>query len=301
MGTELTWRVSLPTSYLHAAVVAEQVRQFADRELADVLAEPVQALIQEATDAGIDSTALLSRLAALSVDVDGTRRLVEMAMVKIAGQGAVSSGLVERLAGRIIDLDRAFQAAHPDALDVLQLRTGPLRLAWEAYGPGVLRQIGALTEEGIIVSRAVVAVVHPALGGAGAAHLDYNSVRIEGVLANPHEQLPEPLRLAWLLAQLNMDVPLYSDLIPADRRAQLAGLAMIPAVLAAAAELGLTGISQTGIEQALEWWHLAEHDVGSTANAVFDWWQTYQNTKPSWSVALAALDRMLAEVPSTLT
>ena len=47
-----------------------------------------------------------------------------------------------------------------------------------------------------------VLLIHPALGGAGEAHLAYNSVRIEAVLANPNADLPEVVRLAWLIAQV---------------------------------------------------------------------------------------------------
>jgi len=51
------------------------------------------------------------------------------------------------------------------------------------------------------------------LGGAGAAQLRTNSVRLEAVLTHPDPQLPETLRLGWLLSQLNQDLPIYSDTI----------------------------------------------------------------------------------------
>ena len=65
--------------------------------------------------------------------------------------------------------------------------------------------IGRLTERELVVERADVILVHPVLGGGGWAYPPYNAVCFEAVLANPIAELPEVVRLGWLLAQLNLD------------------------------------------------------------------------------------------------
>ena len=61
---------------------------------------------------------------------------------------------------------------------------------------------------------------------------------IEAVLANPRFELPEVVRLGWLLAMLNFDLARYRD--PLSDAERVLPLAMIPPVLAAAAEVELT-------------------------------------------------------------
>ena len=84
-----------------------------------------------------------------------------------------------------------------------------------------------------------VLVVQPMLGGGGGTHAMYNAVSIEVVLANPLDDLPEVVRLAWLLSALNLDLPRYSDLVPFERLAVIGRLAMIPLVVEAARQVEL--------------------------------------------------------------
>ena len=121
----------------------------------------------------------------------------------------------------------------------LELRTGPLRLQWEARGPGMLRTIGELTEPELIVPSADVILVYPALGGGGDAQLPNNTVRIEAVLANQVTELPETVRLGWMLAQLHLDVPMYGENVHIDRLPHVARFAMLVPALQAAEEVEL--------------------------------------------------------------
>jgi hypothetical protein len=47
------------------------------------------------------------------------------------------------------------------------------------------------------------------------------------------------------------------------------------------------------IGQAISAWRLAEPAGIDAAAVVGQWWQIYLETRPTWSVALTALDRML--------
>jgi hypothetical protein len=160
----------------------------------------------------------------------------------------------------------------------------------------LLIQFGRLTQCDLLVERADVLLVHPALGGGGAAHLAYNACRMEAVLANPHFQLPEVVRLAWLLAQLHNDLPLNQGNLSRDRVTTVGTLAAIPPVLMAAEEVELVRFDDATLRLALAAWHCGDVAIAAT---LANWWSVYQQDRPPWPIALAALDRMLASPPGT--
>ena len=90
---------------------------------------------------------------------------------------------IAALVGSISDAEAAFHAATPNLLDQLELRSWPLIEQWNARGPGIFTRLTAITKRTLAVESADVVLVYPALGGCGVAHLPYNSVRIEAVLA----------------------------------------------------------------------------------------------------------------------
>ena len=119
------------------------------------------------------------------------------------------------------------------------------------------------------------------------------------MLANPLEQLPETVRLGWLLSQLNLDLPKYSERLHRDRLRPVTALAMIAAVLASAAEVELARNDAATLSLALQSWRDAwsasfsvapEVDLADTLSR---WWETYQTSRPPFAVALTALDEML--------
>ena len=120
----------------------------------------------------------------------------------------------------------------------------------------------------------------------------YNSVRIEAMLANPVAELPETVRLAWLIAQLQIDLPAYSESIHADRLPHIARYALLPATLIAAETVGLIHFAPSELARAITAWSLAVPPGIDAAALTSEWWQTYLETRPPWRVALAALDQM---------
>ena len=93
---------------------------------------------------------------------------------------------------------------YPRLTEELLLRQRPLRELWEAHGPGLLYQISR-QQSLELPSKAQIVTVLPIHGGGGEAIAEHESVVIETVLANPIGNLPEILRLAWLIAQLSPD------------------------------------------------------------------------------------------------
>ena len=294
----LHWKTSIPASALHAAARLIQGRAFVDPALQSSLAAPAAELNDEITAAGLPPERFLANLSALAAAFDGHRELAEVALIKTIGRDRATP-LVERFAGRIADVEMAFQQAIPDVAQQLELRTQPLREQWESRGPGLLAGIGRLIEPGILVDEAEVILVYPASGGGGRAHVPYNSVRIEAVLTNPDPQLPEVLRLGWLLAQLQLDLSDYQGMLNRDRAEFVGSLALLPAVLAAAEDVELARLDRPTLTSAISAWDC----LGSTrtpssapaqlAETLSVWWETHQAARPRWPVALAALDRLL--------
>ena len=121
------------------------------------------------------------------------------------------------MAQAAVELIAAFETTRPRAAEELPLRIDPLRSQWEARGPGLLAAMRRLSADDLLVPAASLMLVQPVLGGGGLAHPSSNGVTFEGLLANPLPQLPEVLRLGWLLGQLNFDLPAYEELLGRTR------------------------------------------------------------------------------------
>ena len=294
MATILRWMVSTSASAFHAAQAIIQGRPLADSALANALAESAHELAAAIEATGIPSALFWEHAAALAAGVHNNRELAGVLLTKCIGRAKNQAALVDPLAAAITSLEHAYDAAAPRSNNELEVRSGPLREQWEARGPGMLAQIGRSTEPDLIVPEADLILVHPIQGGGGAAHLPYNSVRIEAVLTNPHFNLPEVVRLAWLLAQLNNDLPIHQDNLPRDRVAEMGAFALVPATLAAAETVELARSDQPTLAAALDVWQICKEDAEQLAATLDEWWQVYSESRPRWAVALAALDRMVA-------
>lgn len=296
---QLRWIASFSASCLHATTAMIRGNQLTDSRLAAVLAEPSAAMSATLTDSIATDVALrdtlLEHLTAQAAGIENNRQLAEVALTKTLGKGRFAETAQRRLTGAIADCEAAFARAIPAVADELVTRGEPLKLQWEARGPGLLASIGRKTEAGLLAERADAVLVYPALGGGGAAHLAYNSVRIEAVLANPAPTLPEVVRLGWLLAQLNLDLPIYSDHMNRRNLPRVARLAMIPPALVAAENVELARFDTESLRLAIATWCPAE-DAAAVAGALVDWYRAYENRRPPIPVALGALDKMLAEL-----
>ncbi|MGE0609208.1 MAG: hypothetical protein AB7O62_19100 [Pirellulales bacterium] len=291
MPIELRWLASASTSCFHAVDLSARCQPLADVGLAAALALPTQALLAEFGAFHTRSPNPFEHLLPLSAGIGCNRELAEVVLRKTCGGSSGDHERIAMLAGHFSDLERAFIKYCPEIVDQLTLRSEPLRQQWEARGPGLMRGVGRLTEPELIVESADVILVHPARGGGGAAHLLYNSVRIEAVLANALHELPEVLRLGWLVAQLNSDLPRYQGEIPRPSLRRVAALALLPALLAAAEQVELARCDEPTLVLALRAW-VEDCQPDVTAGLVWRWWQTYLDSRPRWDVALAALNQM---------
>lgn len=307
MRCELVWRGSVEASALHAANWLLQGRALVSARLEQAVGEPAERLEREIRRYHVDPREVWLHLVRLSATADSRFQRAGGALRK-AGLGPEQiDSAAERLAGGLADLETAHRQAFPNLEEELRLRAGPLQQHWEARGPGLLRALGRLTSEELLVPRAEVILLQPALGGWGQALLPYNTVLLEALLANPHAELPEVVRLAWLVAQLHLDLPVYSQQVAPRRLPWVAGLALLPAVLEAAAYVELARSADQTLRLALSAWGLAAAEPGASERGavleiVRSWWTTCLETHPEWSLALVALDRLLNDLrpPETL-
>jgi hypothetical protein len=196
-----------------------------------------------------------------------------------------------RVAGAIADFEAAVHRIQPQLAEELAARVRPLREQWEARGPGMLIEIARLTDPAVVPMAAEVVLVGPYVGGHGLAHQAQNRVTLEAILFNPLPELPETVRLAWLLAQLNADLPLISDVIPPARSFAAVQLAMIAPVLAAAEAVELSECNESSIAAALQAW-LPSVNATSAAPQIWSWWNAWLDHPTRWPVAVSALEQM---------
>ena len=168
---------------------------------------------------------------------DTARHIVEVAVLKVVARHQLHANL-DLFGDRLMAFERAFLAAVPNVIEELELRPGRCANNGTRGVPGLLAAIGQYTEPELITGQANIGMVHPVLGGGGEAYPDYDTVVWEAVLTNPLPQLPEVVRLGWLISQLNLQLPRYQGDLQRERAFELGSWAMLPATLAAAEELG---------------------------------------------------------------
>lgn len=294
MNLELRWQESAWTSCLHAGqILAGKPPENVSPELLAAVAPPAQALVKTVDQSGIAPKLFWRHALPLSAEIQNKSELASLVLRKTRGIDFSQSPQAKLVSGALSDLANAYQQAVPKAAEELPLRRRPLQEAWEARGPGLLYFLSRVLPEDFIPELATVILVLPISAGRGTAHLSYNSLRLEGMLYDPNPHLPEVVRLAWLISQLNIDLPKYSELIPPDRVPLVARLATLPAILYAAEEVELIKPGSVSLADALKLWKVTHAGHDALAEIVAQWWHTQETRQAPWHVALAGLDRML--------
>lgn len=291
---KLLWKPNFSASALHAIFAVAHHLPCVEARVPESLGEisrSMQAFVQALPE--LARRRFWNELIGLASELDGNRDLAERVLIRLVGQDANTKGLIAPLAGWITDVEATMQLLFPKMAEQLELRSRPLKEIWEGYGHGLLAHIGRLTDRSLLVEQAEVVMVHPILGGYGMAHLTQNRITMEAMLTNPLATLPEVIRLAWLLAQLQIDAPYLSENVSQHRLSEVAGLAMLPAVLAAGQVVELTKIDEATMSLAIEQWQIPVPPKIDPVAVLMTWWETYLQTRPAWPVALTALDRML--------
>jgi hypothetical protein len=291
---QLHWQASPLVSGLHAADLLLRKQPLADPTLAAALADPVEKLDLALREDHLPAEKFLSHLLGLAPGINGLTELTEVALTKTIGRTEAAPRM-PWYRGLLTDVKNAFTAALPELPANLTRDLEPLRQRWNAEGVAVLAGVVNASEPGILVEDAAVVGVYPAQGGGGAASLPYNVARIELVAGDPVPELPELLRLVWLLSMLNLDLPRYGENIPADRLPLTAGLATVPLTLAAAEGVRLARGDPATVGLAVRTWLAPWGPKEEWAATVNQWWDVYTTMRPPWATALRALDQLLRE------
>lgn len=293
MTTRLHFKPSFGASAIYSAQSALRSASTASSSPTD----PVLAAARELSGClgwlGLDSALAWHSLLNASVQWESNRELAMAFLRKTLGATKCQPQAVDRLAGAITSLESALRTSQPNLEAELTLRIGPLREHWEARGPGMMLRLQKTTDVDLPPPEATVAIVKPVHGGGGIALLASNSVVFEGVLVNSDPVLPEVMRLAWLIAQLQLDLPKFSENISPSRLLQIAPLALLPPVLEAAHYVELIPDAASGLASAISAWipeHASSHDL---TEILATWWQAQTDSQVPWRVALGGLERLV--------
>ena len=162
------------------------------------------------------------------------------------------------------ELAAGIAAIFPDLQQQLEQRVRPLRDAWESRGPGMLHKIDVTNTQPITVT-----LLQPLVGGYGL--VVGKQCFMEAMLVNGVEQLPEVVRLAWLVVTAS--------------RPNIEPLAQIPAVIEAAAAVDLATDDFATVESALQHWTNRPRDEMplDLAQDLWTWWHNDRdNISPKW-------------------
>ena len=193
----------------------------------------------------------------------------------------------------------------PQLDEQLRLRIGPIQQHWDGYGNAILahlhRMIGLPRRSGSLT----ILAVQPLVEGDGQACPPARTLFIEALLTNVLPDLPEILRLAWLVSHIStwpdtID-PRFetgnsrmSSVLRQRRFRDIQSLALIPAILAAAEIVEIARCDHATIALALDQFSPRQPESADLANVLMHWWETLLQTKPDWSVALTALSLKLS-------
>lgn len=290
---EIQWQTSVSASALHASMAIGTNIHCATDDAQKQLVGPAKSIHSIVLELLHGQAAPGWRLlVAMSSEIQNNQHLAEQWLRKVR-INALTPARVNRLAGAISDAEAAFLTAYPKVRDQLELRCRPLQDQWLGYGNGLLAHVKRLTEPDWLVEQASAVLVQPLLGGDGYAESRLNRIVVEAVLTNPIAELPEVVRMAWLLSQLQSDLPKFTEELSPKRAVPIVALASLMVSLAAAEVLEQARCDGDYIRLAIEQWQIAIPAIEDIELVLIPWWETYLQTRPAWSIALKALDKML--------
>jgi hypothetical protein len=301
MAIALSWLVSGSAACFYDVALLAAGRTPVLAGVAAALTTPTDALRRFLIARNVGIEPFFDHLVPRAATTESNRPLADAVLTKLLGRSRGEPHAAE-LAGLLGDCERAYFAAFPRLVDELALRTGPLRELWEAHGPGLLAGVVRRTDRRLAVEAATVVAVQPFGGAGGRSYPPYNALTIEAVLTNPLAQLPETVRLAWLVASLNGDLPDFVEsLAPGtrtDETQRLIQLAVLPAVLEAAADVEVVRPSTELLATAAAAWNAPLVEGPRTVELLAGWWEFTKTSGTPWPIALAGLQRLLGESSS---
>ncbi len=131
----------------------------------------------------------------LSDSADAT----EQARQWVAGCAGCDSEDIVKAASSIRQIEQLYLEQQPNVEEQLRYRIGPLLQYWDGYGNAIFAHLRRLTEVPRKSAQIDLFAVAPINNGDGFASSKHKAIAMESLLVNPVQELPEVLRLAWLL------------------------------------------------------------------------------------------------------
>jgi hypothetical protein len=290
---KVIWSTSFSASAIHSAYTLFNDGESAHSKLEGLFpaAQHLRTLIVDWLD--VQAHFGWQLLIGMASSIASNRSLAEQWLRRVRQSGTSFDACAAQLSGAIGDVEAATALIFPNMLEQLELRSRPIQDQWLGYGHGLMAHLRRLTEPNWLVEQADGVFLQPVQGGAGYSINSLNRFAVEAVLTNPLPEIPEVVRVAWLVGQLQSDLPAYSEALGPLRAQPIAALATLVATLAAAEVLELSRCDEATIQLAIEHWQIAIPTVEDVSMALVPWWETYLQTKPTWTIALKALDKML--------
>jgi len=192
----------------------------------------------------------------------------------------------ETISQKLEEAKSDYAATFPDLSEQIDLRCRPLRDRWDTCGFGLLRLFekkfwgGESANQEFWVDDLPLVMIQPARGGDGGFDAISPCVWMEAMLTDVDQQVPEILRLAWLVSCLSADRVMTQR--NADREAcvvcQLASLALM---LDLGTEFDLIRSAELPVVRAMEMWRIGQP---SHASILADWYRheySQENSLPS--------------------
>ena len=299
--TSIQWLSDPQLSVIHATYVVATDARCIDPKLQHALVGPATELNERLLSASVDVAAFWQRLMAECLFDPSNKNTTELALV----QAGCNELQLEQIAGAVgnclSDCRLAFQKRFPKLVDQLELRIRPLKDRWETIGPGLLlnlsKQIwGQDAPSDWWPSKITAVAVQPIRGGDGDYDPDAERLWIEANLTDIDPNVPELLRLVWLILNMAVDVHTRGKFSSGDSLPW--SLAAVPMVLSAAADLNAIPEGSLPITQALRLWRLGDDSIASKLD---QWYQEWQSTKTQLPIALKALQRSIQPSSSDTT
>ena len=291
----LSWISSDSASCCCATEAKLRGWQLPDPDLERALDSPVEQLKAALSADGVPLPRFFYHIVPLAATNPGPLELAEVVLTKTIGHEK-AKGLAVKYRSLLTELFHAFDAQRADSSGKPVARETELKQQWNSVGPLYLSRIEQVCEAGLLASDAQVVLVDAAAGGGGMAYLPYNRVCLDGTTGLSTE-LPDEVRLAWLLSTLNLDLPKYSEQFRPGGDGDLGSLAMIPSVLWAWKDGDPSACKVECLTYTLRAWFHGFQGAGELAANLHDWWQVYLDSQISWPNALRALDQLVADTP----
>ncbi|NNE00515.1 MAG: hypothetical protein HKN47_24635 [Pirellulaceae bacterium] len=294
----IRWSSDAALSAVHAAHVVATGGFCTDQKTEQALVESVTDINNRLLSASLDiGTFWLRLLSETAFDPTNTRTC-EIALLDSGCSKLQLEQTASVISNRLSDSRLAFQRRFPKLTEQLALRGRPIRDLWDTVGPGLLSNIAKQIWVGSPPNdwwppRVDAVLVQPMRGGDGGFDSAAHKFWIEAVLTDSDPDVPEVLRVAWLVTQLAVETQTLER--SSERTSERSGtlpwsIGSVPLVLSAGKYLDLVKGPELPIQAALQHWRLGD---ANTAAVVTRWWQAWQKDPTPMPVGLKHLDKLL--------